>query len=81
MHDIINENRVSVTFLKEYLENNGVNLDILIKEKQQNAEHSQGIIWVHAYTVTIPSLKVILEEACLDFHAFIDAYCGYLKNL
>ena len=40
MHDIINENRVSVTFLKEYLENNGVNLDILIKEKQQNAEYS-----------------------------------------
>lgn len=81
MHDKINENQVSVTFLKNYLKEREINVDDLIKKHKQHALAGDIGVWTRAYTITIPNLKEILDMAEIDYHNFIDAYCEYLKNL
>ncbi len=81
MHDIINENQVSATFLKEYIQKNNIDLDELIKKMEIHTLTPTGPIWKYAKTITITNVKEILHEANLDFFAFIDIYCEYLKLL
>jgi penicillin V acylase-like amidase (Ntn superfamily) len=81
MHDEINENQVSCTFLQEYIQKSGVDVKELIKNSEQNAPAGNFGFWVYAKTITIPNVKEILEYAGLDFFEFVDAYCEHLKSL
>ncbi|MBS1686261.1 MAG: hypothetical protein JSS76_16065 [Bacteroidetes bacterium] len=80
--DFINENTVSATFLKEYIEQKGIPFTIAL-ERFEKAYAGRIGIWSNAYTVSIPLVKEILDsvDETLNFHEFIDAYCAHLKNL
>ena len=80
--DLINENTVSATFLKEYIEQRGIPLNIAL-ERFEKAYAGRIGIWQNAYTVSIPVLKDILHsvDESLSFHDFIDAYCEHLKSI
>ena len=80
-HDKINENQISATFLKEYLNTKGLNFESLIENTWKDALACSIGYWRYAKTLTVADLKEILHEAKLYLDTFIDAYAEYLKTL
>ncbi|MCW3126863.1 MAG: hypothetical protein JWO03_2521 [Bacteroidetes bacterium] len=80
--DIINENTVSLTFLKEYLSTRGYDSKIA-EDSAFNAPAGRFGWWNFARVVSVHDLKEVLHsiDENLNFHQFIDAYCEHLKSL
>jgi hypothetical protein len=80
--DPINENQVSLTFFKSYLEDKGYNVDIAT-DKLSKAYAGEIGFWNKAYVISIPNLKEVLNAVApeISYHEFIDAYCEYLKSI
>jgi|GEM_PF-2279148 hypothetical protein len=81
-HDVINENQVSITCVKQYLNEKGYP-DEIAKEKISKAYAGEIAFWKNAYVITIPNLKEVLHivDENLIYHDFIDAYCQHLKSI
>jgi hypothetical protein len=84
-HDIINSNRISSTYFKEYLKNRRHHEKTLIEKNEklaQSAVNEEGLVqWKYAPTLTVKFVKQILISCNLDQNEFFDAHCEYLKSL